>query len=568
MSTASSVNSLLSSSSTTSSAPASINISSLLAASTGATSVGIDVTAAVDAAVYAAQAPERVWQTEQATIQTQMSALTSIQTALGSVSTDLNALNDPLGALAATTVNSSDSAAVFGSSSSGATPGTHTVIVNSLASTASWYSSPLASGSSGLGSSTLIITPSNGTPIPFTLGASGVTSLSSLVSQINSASIGINASVVTDAKGSRLALVAQASGSAANFTVSDGASTSTTWSSASLSSVSTQLSASTFQVSDGTSTSTITVAAGSTLASVASQINNQGLNLSATVATDATGTHLSIAASGGGNVTVGGDPALVLTQPSTGIGMDASLTVDGVPVSSASNTVTGVIAGVTLNLQSVSNNAPVTLTVAADENQISSTLSQFVSDYNSAVSLVNAQFTFNTASGSEGALGSDAAVRSLQSTLLGIAGYASTPSSNSGSSSINNLGNLGITMNSDGSLSLNATTLNQAVTQNATGVQSFFQGVALNGFASTVVSQLKSFTDPTSNGALTSDMQSMAQQYTELQANVTSFELNYIASQRTILNTMYSNAEIALQQLPTKLKELQAQLGNGSSSGG
>ena len=36
-----------------------INISSILAATTGATTPGIDVTAAVAAAIYAARAPER-----------------------------------------------------------------------------------------------------------------------------------------------------------------------------------------------------------------------------------------------------------------------------------------------------------------------------------------------------------------------------------------------------------------------------------------------------------------------------------------------------------------------------
>ena len=568
MSSTSSINSLLSSASTSPSSSSSIDISSLLAASSGASSVGIDVSSAVDAAVYAAQAPERVWQTEQATLQTQMTALTSIQTALTNVSTDLDALNDPLGALTAMTVTSSDSASVTATSTAGAAAGTHTIVVNNLATTASWYSSPLASSTAAMGSSTLTITPSSGTPEPFVLGTNGITSLASLAKAINSASIGINASVVTDATGSRLALVSQTSGSASNFTVSDGPSASSaSWSSADLASATTPLAASTFQVSDGTLDPTITVAAGDTLASVASQINGEGLNLLASVVTDSSGAHLSIAATGSGVATVSADPALLLTQPSTSRGSNASLTVDGIPVSSSSNAVTGVINGLTLNLQNLTSGAPVSLTVAADANQISSALSQFVTDYNSAASLLSSQFTFNTATGSEGALGSDATVRSLQATLLGITGYNAGTSGNSTSSSINTLSDLGITMNNDGSLSLDTATLDQAVSTNATGVQNFFQGTALNGFAGQVTSQLQTFVDPTSNGALTSDLNSMTQQYNDLQTDVTQFESGYIASQRTILTTMYSNAEIALQQLPTTMKEIQAQLGNGNSGG-
>ena len=86
---------------------------------------------------------------------------------------------------------------------------------------------------------------------------------------------------------------------------------------------------------------------------------------------------------------------------------DKSLSVDGVPVSSSSNTVTGVSSGVTLNLQGATGGASTTLDVTANGTQIASALSQFVTDYNSAVSLLSSQFTFSASSGSEGALGSD-----------------------------------------------------------------------------------------------------------------------------------------------------------------
>ena len=118
-------------------------------------------------------------------------------------------------------------------------------------------------------------------------------------------------------------------------------------------------------------------------------------------------------------------------------------------------------------------------------------------------------------------------------------------------------------MNNDGTLSLDTSKLEQAVSQNSSGVQNFFQGTALNGFANTVTSSLATFDDPAS-GALTADMNSMTQQYNDLQKSVNNFESGYVASQRTVLKTMYSNAEIALQQLPTKMKQLQAQLSNNS----
>ncbi len=565
MSSVSSLNSLLSSSSPSNAS--SVNISSLLAAATGATSVGIDVTSAVDAAVYAAQAPERQWQAQQATLQSQITAVTGIQKALASVSTDLDQLNDPQGSLAARAVTSSNSAVVTATATPGAIVGSHVITVASLATSASWYSTSMSGANGSLGSSTLTITQSSGTQTSFALGGSGSTSLAALASAINAASLGINASVINDATGSRLALVGQVTGSAANFTVSDAGAVAPTFTSASLASSSAPLTAGTFQIGDGAGSATLNVAAGSTLANLANQINSQGLNLTASVVTDSAGAHLSVTGNSGNSVSLSSDPAFVLTQPS--VGSDASLKVDGIPITSSSNTVTGAVKGLTLNLQGVTNGSPVTLGVAADANQISAAVSQFVTDYNSALSLVSSQFTYSTASGSQGVLGSDATIRSLQSTLLGFGSYSTSLGGSSSSSSatpIRSMADLGITMNNDGSLSLNTATLEQAVTTSPSGVQNFFQGTALNGFASSVQANLKVFSDPGS-GVLTEDLNNMTQQNNGLQSDVNNYESGYIASQRTVLTNMYSKAEIALQQLPATLKQLQAQLGNNSSGG-
>ena len=558
MSSVSSINSLISSSSTASSSASSVDLSSLLAAATGATSPGIDVTSAVDAAIYAAQAPERQWQAQQTTVQSQITALTSIQTATNALSSDLDALNDPIGALAARTVTSTNPSIVTATATTGATVGSHLVTVDALATSASWYSPSLSGANATLGSSTLTITKNDGTQTAFNLGSTG--SLSALATAINGASLGVTASVVNDANGSRLALVGQTTGSESNFTVGIGSTTVPTWSSASLPTASSTLAASTFQVGDGTSSAMIAVAAGSSLAQVANQINSQGLQLTASVVSDASGSHLSVVANSGGEVTMSSDPTLGFTQANQG--SNASLTIDGVPVSSSTNTVTGAILGLSLNLQGADKGTTITLGVTADTSTISSAVSQFVTDYNSAVSLVNAQFTYSTANGTQGVLGSDVTVRSLQSTLLGLSGYNSQSGSASG---VSTLGNLGITMNDDGTLSLDTEQLNQTLATNPSGAQNFFQGTALNGFAQAAQKQLEIFSSP-ANGTIAADLKTFTQQYKDLQTDVDNYESGYIASQRTVLTTMYSNAEIALQQLPTTLKQLQAQLGNNSGN--
>ena len=562
MSSVSSLNSLLSSALTnpSSTSGSGIDLSSLLQAATGATSSGIDVTSAVAAALYADRAPERQWQAQQSTVASQITALTALQTALSSVSNDLDSLNDISGPLAARAVSSS-ATQVTGTATPGAAVGSHLVSVQSLATSASWYSPSLPSSSSGLGTSTLTITGADGTSTSFNTG-SGVNSLSDLASAINASGIGVNANIVTDASGSRLALVSATTGSAADFTASYGVTGVSSWSSASLTSSSAALSASSFQVSDGSSTATIAVDPGDTLSTVAGKINSMNWSLSATVVTDSSGAHLQIAAAGSGTVSVSSDPAFSMTR--AGTATNALLTVDGIPISSATNTVAGAITGLTLNLTGTTPaNSPATLAVGSDTNQINQTLSTFVSDYNSALSQVNSQFTYSVSSGSQGVLGSDNTVRSLQSALEGIVSYTA-PDTSTGSGAIQSLSDLGITVNNDGSLSLNSSKLANAMAS-PSAVENFFQGTALDGFAQQFSSAIDQFNDP-ATGAITKEVQNLNQQYSDLQSQTNDYESGYIASQQTVLTAMYSKAEIALQQLPAEMQEIQSELGNNSNS--
>ena len=558
MSSVSSLNSLLSSTSTSTST-SSVDLSSLLSAATGATSTGIDVTTAVAAAIYAAQAPERQWQAQQATIKSQITALTTIQGSLSTLSSDLDNLNDLGGQLAARAVSSSSSA-VTATAAAGAAVGSHVVQVKSLAATASWYSPAVANSSTSLGALSMQIVGQDGTTHNFSAG-SGVNTLTQLAGAINSSDAGVTASVVSDASGSRLALVGSSSGAANDFSVSFGAVSGSSWTSSSVASASSPLSEGSFSIGDGTQTNTtITVNAGDTLEDVANRINSAGSDVSASVVTDSTGSHLALT-SATGTVAVSGDPTFSMQRASSG--RNASLMVDGIPVSSATNQVSGVVSGVTFNLQGVTaSDSQATLTVSADASQMASAISQFVTDYNTALSGVNAQFSYSATSSSQGALSGDSTVRSLQSSLMGMVGYSSSSTTSAAKTS---LAALGITMGDDGSLTVNAATLAAKVGADPTGVQDFFQGAALNGFAATFQSQLKAYTKA-STGALAIGISNLNESYTDLQSQVDDYESGYIASQRTVLTSMYSKAEIALQSLPATMKQLEAQLGENSGS--
>jgi flagellar hook-associated protein 2 len=559
MSSVSAVNTLLGDSSSTSSTSNGIDISSILAATSG-NAAALDVNGAVSAAIYADRAPERIWQADQTTLSSETSALTAIQNATNAVSTDLNSLNTLTGPLATRTVTSSGSN-VTATAAAGTVAGNHTVSVNSLASTASWYSDSASSATTVLPASSLTITTASGSTktISTGSGAAGDT-LTDLASAINAASLGVTASVVTDANGARLAIIANTSGAAADFSISSPNYSGTSWTSADIPPGDT-LGANSFTLTSGGTTTTINTTAGESYATLASDINSQNLGVTATAGSDAGGTNLTITSGNGTPFTIS-EPSFGFSQAA--VGADANLTVDGIPIQSASNTVTGAISGVSLTLLGASA-TPASLTVASDASQVSTAINQLVTDYNTAIGLVDAQFTVSSA-GTEGVLAADSTITGLQSALGQALNYAGTPASGT-TSTVNSLADLGITENSDGTLSVDSSTLNNALITNPSDVQNFFQGSALNGFAANFSTALNTFTDPV-QGAFTLDLNGISAENTNYTNEINSLETNYIANQQTILTAKFSAAEAALQNLPTQLNQIQAELGNKTSGSG
>ena len=585
MGSTSAVNSLLSSTAAATTGNSAIDLSNILASETGASTPGIDVTAAVNAALYADRAPERIWQSDQTTLSSQTSALTSIQSATEALQNDMQSLNTLTGPLEARTVASSNSNYVSATAATGTAIGEHNVVVNSLATQGSWYSDLESSPTATLPTSSMTITTTSGATATFATGSGNAgDTLNDLASAINAdTSLNVTATVLSDSTGSRLAIVAKSSGTANDFSITSQNFSGPTWTSPDLPSGS-SLGANSITITgsgSGAPSVTVNSTSGETYSQLASDINSAissynaanpstPLNVTATAGSDANGTNLNIASTDSSSFSLN-EPALGFTQADAAT--NASATIDGVPISSASNTITGAIPGVTLNLLATTQGAPVSLTVAPDESQISSEINQFVSDYNSALNLVNAQFNVTAgtdssgnATASEGVLASDPTVQSLQSVLEQAISYVYTPSS--GTTTVSTLNDLGISMNNDGTLSVDTTTLDNALITNPTDVQNFFQGSALNGFANNFYGALNTYASP-ANGAFQVDLNSYSAENTELGSEISDFEANYIAGQQTTLTADFSAAEEALQQLPEEMQQLNAELGfNNQSSNG
>src|ERR1700743_2799031 len=116
------------------------SVSGLLSSTTSSTGLGqgIDVQQFVQLATANDTANITSLQNEQTALGSQTTALQQITTDLNNLQSAAFALSDPLGALGALTTTSSNSSVVSATAASTAEAGTHTVTVNSLATTSSY----------------------------------------------------------------------------------------------------------------------------------------------------------------------------------------------------------------------------------------------------------------------------------------------------------------------------------------------------------------------------------------------------------------------------------------------
>lgn len=148
---------------------------------------------------------------------------------------------------------------------------------------------------------------------------------------------------------------------------------------------------------------------------------------------------------------------------------DASYTLEGQALTSASNTIAGVIPGATITLNAVSEaNSPVTLTVSTNTSDVKSTIESFVDSYNALQSLIAQQTSYDADTGTAGTLLGDAMTRTIQNQLR------SALSSISGDGGISSLTQLGITTQRDGQLAIDSSKLSDALNNNFEQVTGFF----------------------------------------------------------------------------------------------
>jgi flagellar hook-associated protein 2 len=340
------------------------------------------------------------------------------------------------------------------------------------------------------------------------------------------------------------------------ITVTSLASTSSAYSNA-VATSSTPIATGTLTIQVGTNTAVpITIDnTNNTLAGLAQTINNAAnIGVTASVISDANGARLALVSN------TSGAPGNLTITPSSGVvgfntgvtGANASLNVDGIPISSTTNTVSSAIPGVTLSLTGITGGVPVSVTTGPDVTQQESAVNSFVSAYNTVIGDINTQSTIGS-NGQPGPLGSDSTLALTQGELLSAVAFSTT-----GNGNVNNISDLGISVNNDGTLAVNSGTLATALQSNPAAIQSFFQATTTGSFGANLTTALNNVANPIT-GAVATDITGLSQSQTSITQQISDFQAQ-IATQTQQLTQEYVQVDTTLQELPELLDQINQQL--------
>ncbi len=262
-------------------------------------------------------------------------------------------------------------------------------------------------------------------------------------------------------------------------------------------------------------TRTIALTEGSSLEDIRDQINDfdfeEGPKVNASIVNDGSGYRLALnSAKTGEEGSINGmafsglaGGVVLASDANTAYeGRNANLKVNGIAITSETNSVQGAIAGVTLNVEKVTEaDSPNTVVVARNTLAVREAVEGFVKGYNDLKAKIGELTAFNGGGDAAGDLIGDRAVRSIESQLR------SALVGNVPGGDISRLSDIGIELKKDGTLELDSTKMSDAVANNQDAVAAFFASdsddAGMGGQVSAVLDRVLS-----ENGALGSAQRS------------------------------------------------------------
>ena len=329
--------------------------------------------------------------------------------------------------------------------------------------------------------------------------------------------------------------------------------------------------ASTVTFTIGGTPTDVTIAAGATLQGLRDTINSANLGVTASIINDGSATPyrlvLTANATGAGkgisSITVSGDAGIdsLLKYGSTGATMtqtaaaqNAEFTVNGIAITSPSNTVTGAMQGVTLTLNSLTT-TPATLNVARDTAAVGTAAASFIETYNALVSELKTRSAYGSTGTAAPVLAGDNTVRQMLDQLRGI---FSTPASGG---TLTYLSEVGITTQAGGTLKLDSSKLVSAMTSNFSDVANLFSSAT--GFATRLDDWATSVTK--ADGLIYQRTESLNTSIKGYNDQIGKLEIRMTALQKQYTTT-YSNLNMMLSNMNATSTYLTQQFSQSTTS--
>jgi flagellar hook-associated protein 2 len=223
---------------------------------------------------------------------------------------------------------------------------------------------------------------------------------------------------------------------------------------------------------------------------------------------------------------------------------DAQVVIDGFNFSSATNTLSGAVSGVTFELLSKAPGEAKTVSIARDTDTARKSLEAFISAYNSTLGSLSAATRYDPQTKTASSLTGDPLPRSVGAELRRIIGTAG-----SGSDGVRTLADLGIKTSVSGTLTLDAAKFSAALAAHPEQVAALVTGS--NGIAAKLDAVVKRMAG--SDGAIASRTEGLDSR------------LRGIDDRRSALNTRLASIEARYRAQFTALDGLVAKLQSTSS---
>jgi len=318
--------------------------------------------------------------------------------------------------------------------------------------------------------------------------------------------------------------------------------------------------------SNGVASKSITVdSSNNTLSGIRDAINGAGMGVTASIINDGsaspfrliitnnqTGVANSMRILVSGDASVSGlmtedptDPTKQNFQETTAA-LNANLTIAGVSVTKASNVITDAISGVSLTLNKTNVGSTVNLSLTNNTSGLSTSITSFVSSYNTLNNSLKSLTSYDLTTRKGAELYGESTVRAISRQIKNLV-LTSLPKD---SNPFLVLNNIGITFQKDGSLGIDNTKLNNAITNNYGAVTNLF---AANASTSDALVKFTSSTSDTQVGSYPVNVATMPSQgklvgnspaglVIDGTNNTLSVTLNGTKSTLTLANASYTNA--------------------------